>query len=69
MPQASRSDRAATKMFLQFFGRHRKPDTLSQRDWDRFIRARRAGTIGPSGRPASNRTIQYDLKFLIAVFN
>ena len=66
---SQRSDRAATKMFLQFFGRHRKPDTLSQRDWDRFIRARRAGTIGPSGRPVSDRTIQYDLKFLIAVFN
>ena len=66
---SQRSDRAATKMFLQFFGRHRKPATLSQRDWDRFIRARRAGTIGPSGRPVSDRTIQYDLKFLIAVFN
>ena len=66
---SQRSDRAATKMFLQFFGRHRKPGTLSQRDWDRFIRARRAGKIGPSGRPVSDRTIQYDLKFLIAVFN
>ncbi len=66
---SQRSDRAATKMFLQFFGRRRKPSTLSQRDWDRFIRARRAGTIGPSGRPVSERTIQYDLKFLIAVFN
>ena len=48
---SQRSDRAATKMFLQFFGRHRKPATLSQRDWDRFIRARRAGKIGPSGSP------------------
>ena len=66
---SQRSDRAATKMFLQFFGRRRKPATLSQRDWDRFIRARRAGKIGPSGRPVSDRTIQYDLKFLIAVFN
>ena len=66
---SQRSDRAATKMFLQFFGRHRKPATLSQRDWDRFIRARRAGKIGPSGRPVSDRTIQCDLKFLVAVFN
>ena len=56
-------------MFLKFFGRRRKPATLSQRDWDRFIRARRAGRVGPSGRPVSNRTIEYDLKFLLAVLN
>ena len=66
---SKRSDRAATKMFLQFFGRDRKPATLSQRDWDRFIRARRAGRIGPSGKPVSDRTIESDLKFLRAVFN
>ena len=66
---SQRSDRAATRMFLQFFGRDRKPSTLSQRDWDRFIRARRAGRVGPSGKPVSDRTIEHDLKFLIAVFN
>ena len=66
---SQRSDRAATRMFLQFFGRDRKPSTLSQRDWDRFIRARRAGRVGPSGKPVSGRTIEHDLKFLIAVFN
>ena len=43
-------DRAATAMFLDFLGPNRGPETLSQRDWDRFIRARRAGRIGPSGR-------------------
>ena len=32
-----------------------EPSTLSQRDWDRFIRARRAGSIGPSGKPVSDR--------------
>ena len=56
-------------VFLKFFGKHRKPGTLSQRDWDRFIRARRAGRVGPSGRPVSNRIIEYDLKFLLAVLN
>ena len=66
---SQRSDRAATRMFLQFFGRDRRPETLSRRDWDRFIRARWAGKIGPSGRPVSDRTIECDLKFLIAVFN
>ena len=62
-------DRATMKMFFEFFGGNRRPDTLSQRDWDRFIRGRRAGRAGRGGRPAGDRTIQQDLKFLIAVFN
>jgi len=62
-------DRAAMRMFLRFFGRNRDPATLSQRDWDRFIRERRAGRIGPSGKPVSDRMVEYDLKFLIAVLN
>ena len=66
---SQRSDRAATRMFLRFFGGGRRPETLSQRDWDRFIRARRSGRISPSGRPVSDRTIEHDLKFLIAVLN
>ena len=66
---SQRSDRAAARMFLQFFGGDRRPETLSQRDWDRFIRARRAGRVGPSGRPVSDATLEHDLKFLIAVFN
>ena len=36
--RSRRYERAAMAMFLKFFGRHRKPATLSQRDWDRFIR-------------------------------
>ena len=62
-------DRTATEMFLGFFGRDRKPETLSRRDWDRFIRARRAGSIGPSGKPVSDRTVERDLRFLLAVLN
>ena len=64
-----RHDKVAMQMFLGFLGPNRDPATLSQRDWDRFIRARRAGRVGQSGRPVSNRTVEYDLKFLIAVFN
>ncbi len=67
--RSRRYDRVAMKMFLGFFGRHRKPATLSQRDWDRFIRARRSGRVGPSGRPVSDRTVEYDLRFLLAVLN
>ena len=62
-------DRAATRMFLGCFGRDRKPATLSQRDWDRFIRERRAGRVGPSGKPVADRMIERDLKFLLAVLN
>ena len=62
-------DRAATAMFLDFLGRDRRPETLSRRDWDRFIRARRSGKVGPSGQPVSDRMIEYDLKFLVAVLN
>ena len=62
-------DRAALEMFRRFFGRDRKPATLSQRDWDRFIRARRAGKVGPSGLPVSDRTVERDLRFLLAVLN
>ena len=64
-----RHDRTAAQMFLAFLGRSRHPATLSQRDWDRFIRMRRAGSIGPSGRPVSDRMIEYDLRFLISVLN
>ena len=67
--RSQRYDGVATKMFLGFLGRDRKPETLSQRDWDRFIRDRRAGRIGPSAKPVSNRTIEYDLRFLLAVLN
>ena len=62
-------DRAATAMFLDFLGRDRRPGTLSRRDWDRFIRARRAGRVGPSGQPVSDQTIGGDLTFLMAVLN
>ena len=64
-----RRDRAAMAMFLKFFGRDRRPETLSQRDWDRFIRERRAGRVGPSGKPVGDRMIEWDLTFLMAVLN
>ena len=57
------------RMLLGFFGGHRDPATLSQRDWDRFIRERRSGRVGHVGKPVSNTTIAADLKFLIMVLN
>ena len=68
--EKSRSyDGTAMEMFLGFFGKDRKPGTLSRRDWDRFIRARRRGGIGPSGKPVSDRTVERDLRFLLAILN
>ncbi len=67
--QSRRRDRATMAMFLKFLGRGRRPETLSQRDWDRFIRERRAGRAGRSGKPVGNRTIEWDLTFLMAVLN
>ncbi|MDE0359359.1 MAG: tyrosine-type recombinase/integrase [Gammaproteobacteria bacterium] len=68
-PSSRKYDRATMAMFRNFFGEHRQPATLSQRDWDRFIRARRAGKAGRSRRPVGNRTIQQDLKLLLAILN
>ena len=57
------------RLFLRFFGNDREPATLSQRDWDRFIRDRRSGRTGLSGKPVSNTTIANNLAFLVAVLN
>ena len=67
--RSQQHDEAAMKMFLGFLGADRKPATLSQRDWDRFIRERRSGQVGLSGRPVSDRTIERDLKLLLAILN
>ncbi len=67
--RSQKYDRGALQMFLRFFGKDRRPATLSQRDWDRFIRARREGRVGPSGLPVSDRTVERDLRFLLAVLN
>ena len=67
--RSQRHDGAAVKMFLGFLGEDRVPATLSQRDWDRFIRERRSGKVGPSGQQVSDRTIERDLRFLLAVLN
>ncbi len=67
--ETRRHDRVSADMVLGFFGPERKAKTLSRLDWDRFVRERREGRVGPSGREVGNRTIEYDLKWLWAVFN
>ena len=67
--QSRAYDRAAMRMFLGFLGKDRVPGTLSKREWDRFILERRSGRVGLSGKPVGDRTVQRDLKFLLAVLN
>lgn len=65
-------DRRAFAMFLAFFRADRKPSTLSRRDWDAFISARRSGAVRPHGsrrRTVRDRIIEQDLQLLNAVLN
>ena len=68
-PQSQAYDRAAMRNVVGLFGKDRDPATLSKRGWDRFIRDRRSGRVGRSGKPVADRTVQRDLKFLLAVLN
>ena len=47
----------------------RLPDSLDRIDWDRFIDSRRNGLIPGWPRRVRERTVEYDLRFLIAVLN
>jgi integrase len=60
-------DHRAARMFLALWGRDRPVGTLNRRDWDQFIDLRRAGRIGPAGRPVGERQLEYDLSWLKAV--
>ena len=66
---AQKRDRVAIRMFLEFFGNDRAPETLSQRDWDWFIRKRRWSRIGDVDKPVSNTTIAHDLALLIRILD
>lgn len=70
--RSQRYDRVASTMFVRYLGADRAVTTLSLREWDRFIKDRRAGRIGPGEAPwqrVGDRTIERDLRFLMAVFN
>lgn len=77
-PQKGRSarnhDERAVTLFETCWGRDRVVETLSRRDWDRFVQERRArgdrrkGAMA-AGRPIGNRVIVQNLKFLLAVLH
>jgi hypothetical protein len=72
-------DRQAARMFLTYFGAAalvefieadgRTTTELGRTRYDAFIKARRDGRIPGFPRRVRNRIIEYDLKFLRAVFN
>jgi integrase len=70
---APKHERRALEMFRRDFGAHRLVAGLDRRDWDRFIRDRRAGRIRPAGvkegRQVKARAVEQDLRLLLAVFN
>jgi integrase len=67
--RSRKHDRRALRMFEGFFGTRRDAASLSKRDWDRFLRARFAGEVGPSADTVSARTVERDIRLLQAVFN
>ncbi len=70
-----RHDSTCAEMFCRCFGERRHPRTLNVRDWQKFIRERRVGTLRPLSlaekpvKSVSDRQLRYDLKFLMAVLN
>jgi integrase len=68
-----RHDRRCAEMFCRILGRDRRPETLSRREWDRFIADRRAGRVAPQGvelgKPVGDRIVASDLLTLRAVLN
>jgi integrase len=78
-PNTQLHDRQAARMFLGFFGAGAVVETmeadgrtateLGRTRFDAFIKARRDGRVPGFPRCVRNRIIEYDLKFLRAVFN
>lgn len=70
---ARKHDLRALEMFRRYLGKPRPVAGMDRRDWDGFIRDRRAGRIKPTGgkvgRPVKARAVEQDLRLLLAVFN
>ncbi len=66
-------DKRALGLLRRYLGAHRPVESLDRRDWDGFIRDRRAGRVRPAGvkepRAVKNRAVEQDLRLLLAVFN
>ena len=70
-------DRRCARLWRSFFESQpegsrclsRAPASLNRVDWDRFISARRNGTIQGWSQRVRDRSVEYDLKFMLAVLN
>lgn len=70
--RSQKYDHAASTMFVTYLGSDRAARTLNVRDWERFIQDRRKGQVGPGAgpwQPVRDRTIERDLRFIVAVLN
>ena len=67
-PGVQTMDRQTAMLFLNLFGVMRSASSLSQRDVTAFTRAREAGRLKP-GRKVGPRTIEKNLRWLLAVLN
>lgn len=65
---SQKHDRAAAALFQRCWGAQCLVTQLGQIEWGRFIRARRCGALAGAGA-VGNRTIEYDLRFVLAVLN
>ena len=67
-PQTQRAEGQILHRVVEFFGRTRNVDTLSESDVKRYTMARRLGEVrrpGENGRPVGDRTIGADLEMLL----
>lgn len=70
-------DRRCARLWCAFFDSQpeashrlsRTPESLDRVDWDRFVSARRSGEIPGWSSPVGDRSVEYDLKFMLAVLN
>ena len=70
-------DRRCARLWRSFFESQpgasrdlsRTPESLDRVDWDRFVSARKNGTIPGWSQPVRDRSVEYDLKFMLAVLN
>ena len=75
-PASQKHDKRAMKLFLSCWG-NATVKNFDRRDWDRFIKERRAGTLKLDGdwrtkkgiKGVRDRAIEHDLKLLLAVCN
>jgi len=73
-----KEDRRRTELWTRHLGSDKDPMRISGREWENLIQGRSTGEIGPRGelisdprdrRAVGPRTIERELRFLLAVFN